>query len=179
MPPRRVARPETHDSSADPREEETIEEPELLVDPERKTSSQPKNLDAPNLATAIQLMTDILCNRDAPAPAKKAKAKEPDTFDGSDSRKLSNFVLLCNLYLCSSNAYDDDSAKVNFALSYLRGTALDYFEPTLTESIETPNWLKDWPGFVRILKLQFRPIDPTGDAASRIDHLKMQDNQHI
>ena len=130
---------ETHNSSADPGEEETVEEPELLVDPKRKTSSQPKNSETPNLAIAIQLMTDILHNCDTPAPAKKAKAKEPDAFDGSDSCKLNNFVLLCNLYFCSSNAYDNDSAKVNFALSYLCGTALDYFEPTLMESIKTPD----------------------------------------
>lgn len=179
MPPRRVARSDPHDSPADPVEEETLEEAEVPAEPERKTSSQPENSDAPNLAVAIQLMTDVLRSRDTSAPAKKAKAKEPDTFDGSDSRKLSNFILLCNLYFRSSNAYDDDSAKVNFALSYLRGTALDYFEPTLTESIDTPEWLEDWPEFVRILKLQFGPIDPTGDAASGIDHLKMQDNQHI
>ena len=180
MPPQRVARHETHNSSADPREEETIEEPELPAEPKRKTSSQPEGLvkpdETPNLAAAIQLMSDILHNHDAPAPAKKAKAKEPDTFDRSDSRKLSN---LCNLYFCSSNAYDNDSTKVNFALSYLRGTTLDYFEPTLTESVEAPDWLKDWPEFIHILKLQFGPINPTGDTASRIGHLKMQDNQQI
>ena len=179
MPPRRAARSEHHESPVDPVEEETLEEAEVLAEPERKTSSQPDNSDAPNLAVAIQLMTDVLCNHDTPAPAKKAKAKEPNTFDGSDSCKLSNFVLLCNLYFRSSNAYDDDSTKVNFALSYLCGTALDYFEPTLMESIKTPDQLEDWPEFVHTLKLQFGPIDPTGDTASGINHLKMQYNQHI
>ena len=176
MTPRRAVRTKAHNSPVDPGEEETLEEAKVPAEPERKTSSQPDNLDAPNLAVAIQLMTDILLNRDTPAPAKKAKAKEPDTFDRSDSHKLSN---LCNLYFCSSNAYDNDSTKVNFALSYLRGTALDYFEPTLTESVEAPDWLEDWPEFIHILKLQFGPINPTGDTASGIGHLKMQDNQQI
>ena len=144
MPPHRVARPETCDSLSDPRKEQTIEQPEAPADPERKaTSSQPESSvkpdKTPNLGIAIQLMTDMLRNHDTPAPAKKAKAKEPNTFDRSDSHKLSNFIILCNLYFCSSNAYDDDSAKVNFALSYLCGTALDYFKPTRTKSIKTPN----------------------------------------
>jgi hypothetical protein len=53
------------------------------------------------------------------------KVKEPDTFDGSDPRKLNNFILLCNLYFRQNPAYSDNSAKVNFALSHLRGLALD------------------------------------------------------
>ena len=50
----------------------------------------------PNLAQAIMLMTDELHRRDG--TSRKAKSKEPDTFDGSNPRKLNNFILLCNLY---------------------------------------------------------------------------------
>jgi hypothetical protein len=39
--------------------------------------------------------------------------------------------------------------------------------------------MEDWSDFVTILRTQFGPIDPTGDAESGLDHLKMQDNQHI
>ena len=77
------------------------------------------------------------------------------------------------------SAYQDDSDKVNFALSYLRGTALEYFEPTLLDSDDFPDWMDNWSAFVRTLCTQFRPIDPTADAEDRIDNLKMQDNQHI
>ena len=59
-----------------------------------------------NLMQAILLMTEELRRRERPAP--KAKAKEPDTFDGSDPKKLNNFILLCNLYFRSSSAYDDN-----------------------------------------------------------------------
>ena len=92
-------------------------------------------------------MTEVLCNLDTPAPTKKAKAKEPDTFegfDGSDSHKLNNFILLCNLYFRSSSTYDNDSAKVNFTLFYFQGTALELFEPIILDSSETPNWSHDW-----------------------------------
>ena len=49
-----------------------------------------------NLAQAIMLMTDEL--RRCDGTSQKAKSKEPDTFDGSNPRKLNNFFLLCNLY---------------------------------------------------------------------------------
>ena len=69
------------------------------------------------LTKAIMLMMKELHRHEN--PTCKAKAKEPNTFDGSDPKKLNNFILLCNLYFRSSSAYSDDSTKVNFALSYL------------------------------------------------------------
>jgi hypothetical protein len=131
-----------------------------------------------SLAEAITLMTAELKRRQEPQ-TRKAKAKEPDTFDGSDPRKLNNFILLCNLYFRNNPAYSEDEAKVTLALSYLRGTALDYFEPSLLDSDDVPDWMIDWSVFVRTLRTQFGPIDPTADAEDGIDHLKMQDNQHI
>lgn len=130
-----------------------------------------------SLTEAILLMTQELRRREK--PTHKAKAKEPDTFDGSDSKKLNNFIILCNLYFRSSSAYSDDSAKVNFALSYLRGLALEYFEPSILDEDELPEWMDNWSAFVRNLRTQFGPIDPTADAEDGIDNLKMQENQHI
>src|SRR5271170_2610300 len=105
------------------------------------------------------------------------KVKEPDTFDGSDPRKLNNFILLCNLYFQQNPAYSDDSAKVNFALSHLRGLALDLFEPAILDSEDTPEWLEEWPAFLQSLCSHFGPIDPVGDAEDSIDNLKMRENQ--
>ena len=138
----------------------------------------------PNLhmAEALRLLTQELRRRDNSVPPpthKRAKAKEPDTFDGTEPKKLNNFILLCNLYFRTNPAYSDDTTKVTFALSYLRGMALEYFEPTLLDSDETPDWLEDWDTFVQTLRTQFGPIDPAGDAESKLDHLKMQDNQRI
>jgi len=122
-------------------------------------------------------MTDELRRRET--PSRKVKAKEPDTFDGSDPKKLNNFILLCNLFFRSNSAYEDDVNKVTFALSYLRGIALEYFEPSLLDSDEYPDWIDSWSAFIRTLRTQFGPIDPTADAEDSIDHLKMQDNQKI
>jgi hypothetical protein len=129
----------------------------------------------PNLAEAIILMTEALKR-----PNKaKAKSKEPDTFDGSDPRKLNNFILLCNLYFRNNSSYSDDESKVTFALSYLRGTALDYYEPALMDPDDLPDWLDDWFLFVQSLRTQFGPHDPTADAEDSIDNLKMRENQRI
>ena len=97
----------------------------------------------------------------------KAKAKEPDTFDGSNPHKLTSFLLLCNLYFHNNLSYFKDDAKVTFALTYLWGTALDFIG------------LDDWSAFVCILHTQFGPINPTADAEDYIDNLKMQDNKCI
>ena len=129
------------------------------------------------LTEAIMLMTKELCQRKN--PAHKVKAKEPNMFDGSDLKKLNNFILLCNLYFHSSSAYSDKSTKVNFALSYLWGMALEYFELTLLDSEEVPDWMDNWSAFIQNLCTQFRPIDPTADTEDGINNLKMQDNQHI
>ena len=87
----------------------------------------------PSLAQAIVLMTEELHRRDSPSKptSTSSKAKEPDTFDGSDPKKLNNFILLCNLYFRNNSAYSEDNAKITFALTHLRGTALEFFEPML------------------------------------------------
>ena len=84
-------------------------------------------------------MTEELCRRDPlSSSSKRAKTKEPDTFDGSDPKKLNNFILLCNLYFRQNSAYSNDTAKINFALSHLCGIALEYFEPSVITSSYHP-----------------------------------------
>ena len=142
--------------------------------PDNPLSNQP----TPNLAEAIMLMTEELRRRETNTRGK-TKVKEPDTFDGSDPRKLNNFILLCNLYFRNNPSYSDDDARVTFALSYLRGIALEYFEPAILEADETPDWMDNWSAFIRTLRIQFGPIDPTADAEDGIDNLKMRENQCI
>ena len=56
--------------------------PQEEQDPEELPQAETLHNLAPNLAEAIMLMTEQLCHRDP--PIQKAKAKEPDTFDGSE-----------------------------------------------------------------------------------------------
>jgi hypothetical protein len=62
----------------------------------------------------------------------KVKVREPDTFDGSEPRKLHAFFVQCELNFQSKpKTFCSDQAKVNFAQSYLKGMALEWFEPDL------------------------------------------------
>ena len=63
-------------------------------------------------------------------------------------------------------------------LSYLNGTALDWFKPSLTSGKSLP-WLDDYSDFVRELKNNFRPHDPKGKAKADLENIKMRNNQHI
>ena len=107
----------------------------------------------PGMTDALLMLTEELRRHDTSAPtsSKRAKAKEPDTFDGSDPKKLNNFILLCNLYFRTIPSYSEDSTKINFTLSYLRGMALEYFEPLIIESTSHPLWMDNWDAFVRLL----------------------------
>ncbi len=57
------------------------------------------------------------------------KVKEPDTFDGFDSQKLKAFIV--SLQFNFNNrpiAFAADASKVNYAISFLSSTTLDWFE---------------------------------------------------
>ena len=147
--------------------------------PPRSTSLQVNFNEAQptDLAAAITLLTESLSS-----PKKstaRTKVREPDVFDGSDTRKLQPFLVQCtlNFHDCP-DAFTSDSDKVTLALSYLEGTVLDWFEPSLTSGESLP-WLDDYSNFVGELKNNFGPHDPEGEAEADLENLKMHDNQHI
>ena len=108
------------------------------------------------------------------------KVREPDTFDGSDARKLQSFIVQCTLnFHDRPDAFSSDSAKVNFALSYLKGTALDWFEPGLTSMDPPPDWLDSYSDFLSKLKSNFGPHNPEGKGEAELENLQMRDNQRI
>ena len=194
MPPHsarsRNCSPTPEDVPLPPDIDEQPEQPEPLEDPPEVPDSPEQSLELPdnpfddestlNLAQAIMLMTQELRRREnTPSSRSIGKVKEPDTFDSSDPRKLNNFILLCNLYFRNSPAYSDNEPKVTFALSFLRGIALEYFEPSILDFDETPSWIDNWSTFIWTLWTQFSPIDPTAYAEDGIDNLKMQENQRI
>ena len=130
-----------------------------------------------NLATAIMLLTQSLSS-----PKKSTawtKVCEPDVFNGSDTRKLQPFLVQCTLnFRNRPDTFTSNSDKVTFALSYLKGTALDWFEPLLTSG-KSPPWLNDYSNFIGELKKNFGPHDPEGKAKANLKNLKMRDNQCI
>ena len=189
QPSKRASKQPPQQPLQQPQEQPSEEPQEAPGDPDtsEKTPDAPDEPDhpydeesTPSLATAIMLMTQELCHRENSSSSHSiGKVKEPNTFDGSEPWKLNNFILLCNLYFRNNPSYYDDEPKVIFALSFLCGTALEYFEPAILDSNETPPWMDNWSAFIRTLRTQFGPIDPTADAEDGIDNLKMQDNQRI
>ena len=126
----------------------SIQEVSLNYEPDYAPKPQDDEDSISNLAEAITLMTKELKCCDSTTNSSGANAKRPDTFDGTDPRKLNNFILLCNLFFQNNSTYSDNKAKVTFALSYLHGITLEYFKPTLMDSNKDPEWLTDWSTFV-------------------------------
>ena len=47
---------------------------------------------------SLQAISNNLANLNQPAPPKKIKVRDPDTFDGTDPKKLWDFLVSCNLH---------------------------------------------------------------------------------
>src|SRR5882724_7706859 len=108
--------------------------------------------------------------------SSKAKLREPDPFDGSDSRKLRTFILQCELnFRDCPNQFEDNTTKVNYILSHLKGSALDCFEPALLDPIE-PSWLSDLSLFIEELETNFGTYNPVGDAEAELEGLRMHES---
>ncbi|KIN98415.1 hypothetical protein M404DRAFT_31422 [Pisolithus tinctorius Marx 270] len=108
-----------------------------------------------NLASAIKLLACNACT--SPESSHRTKLCEPDTFDGTDPKKL--FI---------------------FAQSYLKGMALEWFEPDLLgldDPDDQPLWMDSWREFILELQTTFGPHDPVADTESQLDHLHMKDNE--
>src|SRR5882724_6252379 len=106
----------------------------------------------------------------------KPKLREPDPFNSSDSWKLHAFILQCKLnFRDRPNQFQDDTTKVNYILSHLKGSALDCFEPTLLDPIE-PIWLSDLNLFIEELETNFGTYDPVGKAEAKLEGLRMHES---
>jgi hypothetical protein len=100
-----------------------------------------------------EAINNLACNnrRTSSSDDSKVKVCEPDTFDGSEPRKLHAFFVQCELNFQSKpKTFRLDRAKVNFAQSYLKGMALKWFEPDLLsdELSSHPDWMDDYSEFM-------------------------------
>lgn len=109
----------------------------------------------------------------------RSHARKPDPFDGTDPFKLKTFLFQCNIFFkCNYRSFRHPGSRTVFALSYLKGTALSYFENSMAEGVDEP-WLDDWAEFKKILEVNFGVIDPKGNASIRFDRLRMSEGQKI
>ena len=144
------------------------------------------------LATAISLIARTLERTAAPPTAPTApnqpsgnerhNVREPDQFDGSDpNKRRSFFTQLVLVFKARPRTFDSDERKVTYALSYLKGTALQWFEPYLLEgySEEPPLFLYSYEAFQDELRINFGPYDATGAAEHDLENLRMTEGQRI
>ena len=80
----------------------------------------------------------------APTPKSTFKLKEPPKFSGKREECHSFFSHLALHFAKSPKDFEDDSAKVLFAVSYLEGQPFRHMEPYLTKIKNNPD-LEDYP----------------------------------
>ena len=109
------------------------------------------------------------------------KPRSPNTFDGSDPAKLETFIFQISMYIAArSKDFPDDESQVTFAMSYLKGTPLEWFQTEVNEAMRGngrfPDWFKSYPSFVAELNDLFGPRDPITDAMTALESLKYKDS---
>ena len=109
------------------------------------------------------------------------KVKDPEPFDGTNPSKLREFLVSCSLVFSDRpDSFRKDIKKVRYVISYLKGSALDWFEPVIMGDVdEAPDWLHDFPAFVQELTDHFGPYDFRGDAETALNNLVMKDHHHV
>jgi Retrotransposon gag protein len=144
-------------------------------DPDHVLSSTPTT-HAPDALT--QLLNVI--NR--PANTKsKAKVRKPEVYDGTDQAKLRTFFLQCYInFRDRPSAFQTGSAKIQYAISYLYGSALQYFEPAiLGEVTPEPVWLRDWDAFKDELQMNFGPYDNAAQVEIELEKIMMKEHHKV
>ncbi|KAF5358329.1 hypothetical protein D9756_001790 [Leucocoprinus leucothites] len=150
--------------------------------PHPRAPQQDSNND--HLADALGRLADNLDHQVA-AQANQThvnKACLPDTFSGSDPKKLNTFLIQCHLYFrANPTQFQHDNQKVNFAMTYLTGVTLDWFEVSLTQEEQGVfhDWFNDWNAFVRKLRMHFGIANPKGEAAEILNTLRMKPGDKI
>ena len=137
------------------------------------------------LTQAIAALAQSNIPRQPPPPppdSRRTKVRKPDQFDGLDQKKLRTFLVQCQLnFRDCPQAFSSDRKKVNYAQSYLTGSALDWFEPDLLRAPggRSPPWEDDWERFVEELRKNFGSHNPARDAEHQLKSLVMKDNHRI
>ncbi len=103
----------------------------------------------------------------APALPTQTRTCAPNAFDGSNLEDLQAFLLQCQItFNTHPQNFTSESAKVFFTISYLKKSALEWFEQGILEDKQTQalEWRSSWMEFVKELQTHFGPTNPTGTA---------------
>ena len=136
------------------------------------TSSAIPATQAPDI-TAMANTINALVQSNVPS---RDKLRELNMFDGSNLKKLHTFLLHCKLnFQDHPGPFPDGITKVNYVLSYLKGSALECFQPGLLDPT-MPTWASDFDLFIAELEANFGTYNPVGEAEAKLEGLCMQEN---
>jgi hypothetical protein len=136
----------------------------------------------PPLARVLELLANKIASiPEAQSSKSVVKPCVPDVFDGSDPNKLEMFTFQCSMYITAcAKEFPDDITRVMFAMSYLKGSPLDWFQTELSHTINQggkfPNWFDSYHKFVAELQRLFGPQDPITDAMNALEGLRYKDS---
>ena len=85
--------------------------------------------DGDRFIEAIMQLSESLrgLQRDPTPKSEKIKVRDPDTFDGSNAWKLSDFLVSCNLHFRDHpQVFASNEKRILFILSYHKGSALSW-----------------------------------------------------
>ena len=168
------------DPGDDPGEDDNDEDNEDWINAEGDLDPNMAVLN--NLAVAISCLSHSV-RRNNELSSSRVKVRDPDMFNGTDPKKLQTFLVQCELiYSDQPKAFQLDRAKLTFAQSYLKGMALEWFEPDLLNTsnpANCPHWMDNWIAFIAELQSTFDPHNPVADAEHQLDHLQMKDGHCI
>src|SRR3979490_1059889 len=130
------------------------------------------NIDSDEL---IKKVFKCLAQPPAADTGSRAKVHEPEVYDGTDQAKLRTFFLQCMLnFQDRLSAFKTGASKIQYAISYLSGPALQYFEPTiLGEIYPEPTWLSNWDDFRAKLEMNFGQFNNTAQV-----EIELKKNSH-
>ncbi|KAJ4469899.1 hypothetical protein J3R30DRAFT_3712710 [Lentinula aciculospora] len=98
-------------------------------------SHVPSHSRSPVEQGSLNTLRTVLAGMNASSPAEsgRLKVKDPEVFDGSDSQKLKGFLVSLSLVFIDHPSYFTDQKKINYMLSYLGGSAKEWFEPDILD----------------------------------------------
>ncbi|KAJ3792606.1 hypothetical protein GGU11DRAFT_749820 [Lentinula aff. detonsa] len=100
----------------------------------------------------------------------KTIVKNPDAFNGSEPRKLKNFLVSLSLVFLDYPEYFTEQQKINYTISYLSGMAREWFEPDILNPDITamPMWTHSFQALVKELQDNFGLYDAQGNSEDKL-----------
>src|SRR5882672_5731878 len=104
------------------------------------------------------------------------KINNPDEFTGDDPTTLRNFLGQCEMVFCARpEAFSSDTAKITLVTSYFHKTTQEWWQPYILDPPNPlPTFTSNYLDFLDELHAQFGQIDPSGEAAHKLDNLSMK-----